>query len=285
MGGGGAFRPAPGTIESTPRWVVRLFTVGTTLAHSFKLRAKALWPCASSVMRNRMEDEELDPTQEEGRDGPGYDKNLEERAAAWEITALHTADHNMLPSQTVPEGQDTAPWLQQPGEPYGWYGRFERYYLLQGIGRSVMGAEKLWKMDTGRPINRRVMHQASPMWVHWSRRCNWIARAQAWDQYMTKRATEDVAFAMRRLRQATPAAVNALITRLDDPKLAVQAAREILDRGGIPAVTKQQVTQAVSFTSDDMADAAKEAEEWEKQQLEGLPQPSPEEPSTLSQQT
>lgn len=138
---------------------------------------------------------------------------------------------------------------------------------MQGLNRSIMAAERLYRKEVGLKVEMK--HQASNTWTMAAKRYRWRERAVAWDQELTRRASEEVTKSMIALRAATPKAVATLILKLTDPKLAVAAAKEILDRGGVPAVTKQVLTHKLDVTSDEMAEATKEAHEWETKMLDG----------------
>jgi hypothetical protein len=69
------------------------------------------------------------------------------------------------------------------------------------------------------------------------------------------------------LKLATVKAVDTLIAQLDSPRNGVQAAKEILDRGGIPGRSITDNITTVHISADDMAQAAREVEDWEKNLL------------------
>ena len=97
----------------------------------------------------------------------------------------------------------------------------------------------------------------------------WLKRSVAYDESQVEEAVAAVRQAQLNLRLSTVKAVETLISNLDSPRNGVQAAKEILDRGGVPAHTTSDVITTVNINSDEMAEATKEVEEWEKKMLEG----------------
>jgi hypothetical protein len=149
-------------------------------------------------------------------------------------------------------------------EPTRWYKIFIRYYLAGGFGRSVRDAwltflrenepDKVEEAESSRSVPRT--------WMAMATRWEWHERAEAWEEQQSVLSMAAVEASSRKLRSLTPGAVDALASALVNPKQAVRAAAEILNRGGLPAVSKQEVDQTVSLSVDDMAAAAEELDEW-----------------------
>ena len=79
------------------------------------------------------------------------------------------------------------PWDQQEGEPNRWFQRFNAYRLM-GPGRSLQGCVNAERVSKGRegPVDApRSWRKASEEW-------QWKARAQAWDQHLTKLAEAEI---------------------------------------------------------------------------------------------
>lgn len=158
-------------------------------------------------------------------------------------------------------------WERQPGETSIWYNRFFAYYLLVPIGRSVRGAWVLATIEK-RPDWRPAPGQNHPH--HWrlaAIKYKWVERAAAYDKYQQRAALETIASVRLQLQQAAPQALQALLEALTSPRTRVPAATAIFDRAGIPATTKSEIVAKVAGVSaDELAQAAKEAEEWERAQ-------------------
>lgn len=160
-------------------------------------------------------------------------------------------------------------WWPQPDEPDLWYYRFERFYLMQGPTRSVQSSYRLWILSEGRELGSKALKDVSNTWLERTRAYNWQARAMDYDGEINRRILLKVEAASRRLRDAAPLAVEALINSLGVPRYAVQAAKEILDRAGLPAVTRQEIRTQIAFSTEDLEEAREEVESWEKKMLEG----------------
>jgi hypothetical protein len=162
------------------------------------------------------------------------------------------------------ENQDIRPWDQKEGEPERWYHIFVRYYLGSGFRRSVRQAWLAFvKENDGDEVYKEVLHDHPPAdWYSMATRWQWYDRAEAWEDEQTELSMAAVSESATLLRLATVDAVKALILALRSDKYAVQAAKEILDRGGLPSTSKVEGSTAVLFTSDDLAKAQEELEQW-----------------------
>lgn len=158
-----------------------------------------------------------------------------------------------------------SPWTQMVEEPTEWYEKFEKYYLPLGPGRTIMQAFIAFAKATS-PEQSILMTVSPPnaaphSWSQMSNQWQWRKRALAWDAEQVRGAADQVMFARQLAQMATVEAVQTLRKALANPKTAVQAAKELLDRGGVPSVTIHAV-KSVPFTADDLAQAARELEEW-----------------------
>lgn len=165
------------------------------------------------------------------------------------------------------EKDETPPWWQLADESDMWYNRFERFFLMAGPARSLQSAYRMWVISEGGVLGRKAMKDVLNTWNNICREFSWRERASAYDGEINRLILKKVEASRRRLQDAAPYAVEALITALGDPKFRVQAAKEILDRAGLPATTRQEIRAAVGFTSEDLSDAEKEVREWEEQIL------------------
>ncbi len=166
--------------------------------------------------------------------------------------------------------KETRPtWWPLPDEPANWYYRFERFYLMQGPSRALQAAYRMWQLAEGRKTpGAKALKEIEHSWVETAIKYRWQERAMDYDGEINRRIFARVEAASRRLRDATPLAVEALINALGVPRYAVQAAKEILDRAGLPAVTRQEVQTRVAFTTEDLEAARAEVESWERKILD-----------------
>jgi hypothetical protein len=161
------------------------------------------------------------------------------------------------------------PWDQQPDEPDEMYRLFVNYYLAVGFARTLRRAYSFFLASDSEPGRRRLFTRVPDKWQEAFEDWKWFERAKAYDDEELKEARAQVRQAQLDLQMKTVEAVQALIRQLDSPRNAVSAAKEILDRGGIPARSIQDVNQKVEISSDMMAEAAKEVEEWEQKLMSG----------------
>jgi hypothetical protein len=157
------------------------------------------------------------------------------------------------------------PWDHHPDEPEEWYNKFSTYYLPLGYGRTLVRAFEAFVLaehpEKANIVIVRGVHTAPASWTAASSMYNWRKRAQAWDNERANAVANTISEARAKLQEATVEAVDALKAALKNPRTAVNAAKEILDRGGVPSVTVHQV-KLVPFTADDLALARMEIEEW-----------------------
>lgn len=78
-------------------------------------------------------------------------------------------------------------WQQRPDEPDSWFGKFERYYLAQGEGRSLLEAENRYRVGKGR---KRSDHN-SGAWRGAASKYDWQARAEAHDASLRGEVLEE----------------------------------------------------------------------------------------------
>lgn len=165
------------------------------------------------------------------------------------------------------------PWHRLDKESVVWYERFVRYYLQLGIGRSLYKAYRLYVLTEGDPIKqgkllRNVGAKVEGMWRNKSSEYQWRRRAEAWDGFEASIDQDVVNRAKRTILGSMDDAAKALVKNLDNPRLSVMAAKEILDRGGMGAIQKVGVV-AIPYTSDELNRASEELREWKKKSLQG----------------
>jgi len=160
-------------------------------------------------------------------------------------------------------------WLQMEGEPDEWYERFSTYYLQLGPSRNLTRAYVRY-LASENPEQAAIV-LSKPHYVNtpqkWSeiaRVWNWRDRAEAFDLFT---ASENYAFVERArnyLMRSTEAAAETLVKNLDNPRHAVAAAKEILDRGGVPGARVVGVGRIDPYTADDLKRAEQALIEWEE---------------------
>lgn len=170
----------------------------------------------------------------------------------------------------APSDEDLViPWLQMDGEPQDAYNLFSKYYLALGPSRTLLKAYMTWlKMEHPDKAEKYALtpkNSATIEWSHYARAWSWRARAQIFDEVTFRNAQHVVAEARTELLSHAADAARALVAKLIDPRLGVAAAKEILDRVGLPAASIVGVANLTPFTSDDLAEARREVAAWEAQ--------------------
>jgi len=179
-----------------------------------------------------------------------------------------TTPEIITPSDIVPS-EETYPWLAMQDEPSSWYKRFATYFLPQGPGRSLLQAFILMlntehpDVAAARKLKNKVEHAAADHWHKASRKWNWVARARAYDRFTYSRATAVVEVARLTILENANNAANALVAALTNDRLKVAAAKEILDRAGLPGTTNIGLGPIEKFNADELHEAEKEVAEWE----------------------
>lgn len=160
------------------------------------------------------------------------------------------------------------PWLQKEGEPDKWYRIFMTYYLTLGPSRNLTRAY-LRYLEKERPDKEITKETAADVrmrdWATAQREWNWRMRAEAFDLYSSSENFVYVDKARDILIQSTVKAAETLVKSLDSPRHAVAAAKEILDRGGLPGTHLVGVGRIEPYTADDLHRAERELAEWEDQ--------------------
>lgn len=174
----------------------------------------------------------------------------------------------VIPPDTTDAETDVVPWLQMEKEPDIWYSRFLKYYVALGPARSLLKA-MLACYQAEDPVKYDQMvkngrQSASGPWGEMSRAWMWRERARAYDGIRYQEAQKVVEQARTTIIENTQKAAQALVDSLANPRLAVAAAKEILDRGGLPGTVVRE-NRVVPFTADELAAAHREVEEWERQ--------------------
>lgn len=156
-------------------------------------------------------------------------------------------------------------WEIQDGEPTRWYHIFVQYYLTQGLGRSVTRAFRLFvQADKDISEAEARLEKVDSHWHEISAVWDWKKRAEAYDDHLTELAFRTVEQAGVELRLNAIKAVQALILSLPHERYGVMAAKEILDRAGLPATSRQEIESSVKLTADELTKAAEDVEEWEQ---------------------
>lgn len=164
-------------------------------------------------------------------------------------------------------------WDQLPGEPDKWFLKFQRYYITLGVERTVKKAceafcaeERPERLD---PATGKLPYPATPRaWSENAFKWRWKDRAMAFDRYSNNQILDTVQFALSILKDSAPDAAEALVEALSVPRTRVSAAKEILDRIGLPAV-KRVESIGMQVTPDDVQKAREELEEWKRSQQNG----------------
>lgn len=177
-------------------------------------------------------------------------------------------------------------WERLQGESNLWYSRFEVYRLL-GPGRSIEAAFRVCATppdEEERVAKVREGPRASRHWRNAAEKYEWQVRAEAWDGAERNRLRaqeEDRRFAARQRRLDTierlQVDATAAIEAANLPQLNALAAREMLgslrmllsdmmraERLEYGEATEIVEEQGPGWTSDDMAGALAEIEEWKK---------------------
>lgn len=160
-------------------------------------------------------------------------------------------------------------WNRRDDEPVAWYERFIRYYIPLGTTRSLFKAYKVC-LAIEDPKQLEKLDDKSNTPLDWSRAANeyeWVERAAAYDEKMFSDEGA-VELARQLLKNSALDAATTLHRALSNPRLQVAAAKEILDRSGVLAASIQ-LSKELPFTADEMAEATKEIEEWEKNAKSG----------------
>lgn len=170
------------------------------------------------------------------------------------------------------------PWRQIEDEPWLWYQRFIKYFLPQGPGRSIAKAyeamvatEHAEVAEARRKLGKKKAIPAQ-MWSQQARKWDWRNRSKAYDKFTYAEALLEVDKARLTLLANADGAAKALVSALDNERLKVAAAKEILDRVGLPGTTNVGLGPIEKFTADEFRQAEQEVEEWEQK---ALPAPKP----------
>lgn len=179
-------------------------------------------------------------------------------------TAIQVSDTDII----SPE-QENYPWLPMEGEPEFWYNRFRNYFLPQGPGRSLLEASTRMviaehpEVAEARKLSEKKAHTSVYSWHQKAREWNWIARARAFDKFSYSRATAVVELARVTLLENSNNAAIALVEALKNDRLKVAAAKEILDRAGLPGTTNIGLGPIEKFTADELHEAEEDVKRWE----------------------
>jgi hypothetical protein len=158
-------------------------------------------------------------------------------------------------------------WDRRLDEPKQWFLRFQRYYLYRGLGRSVRRAYNAFAQENY-PSKAEDMMQSSAGYGVWLKRAqdyDWKIRAEAWDESRNEELHRSVLEASRYLMDNSMKAAEALVKALESARLQVVAANSILDRVGLPSVSKQELLNAnLSVSADDLSKMQDAVKAWEQ---------------------
>jgi hypothetical protein len=169
------------------------------------------------------------------------------------------------------------PWLQMPNEPLRWYVRFMTYFLPFGPSRTLTRAYLAY-LAAERPNAVGLKKTANTVRgaVSWQHACHdwqWRQRAEAFDRLNLLEYVTLVDKARDKIMRSMEDAADALADALTIPRLKVSAAKEILDRGGLPGTTNIGVSRIEPYTADELHKAEQEVAAWEKDTYGGNQDP------------
>lgn len=180
---------------------------------------------------------------------------------------------------TMAEATEFA-WQQMEDEPWFWYQRFIKYFLPQGPGRSLYKAYELMvsmerpDVAKARKENPKPKTTHITAWGQYAQKWHWRDRSKEFDRFTYKAAQAEVDNARITLLSSANKAANTLVEALANPRLQVAAAKEILDRAGLPGTTNVALGPIEKFTADEFRQAESELDDWESQP--SLPKPTSE---------
>lgn len=181
------------------------------------------------------------------------------------------SDTDLVPSQQESEETIAYPWLQMENEPEIWYQRFVKYYVGLGTGRTLLKAMMAYLQQEEPEVYERALinprESASTAWSNAAKVWMWRDRARSYDMIRLQNAHKLREEAEAILLESAPDAAKALRESLENPKLKVAAAKEILDRSGLPGTIVRE-NRVVPFTADDLQQATREVADWEQSLLE-----------------
>jgi len=162
-----------------------------------------------------------------------------------------------------------APWLQVEEEPIYWYRRFMTYYLPLGPNRNLTRAYFKW-LEVEKPEQAakkkatRAFINTSQEWSQHARLWKWRERAESFDLHCSSEIFGYIDQARETLMKSANEAAMALIENLKNPRLGVQAAKEILDRVGLPSTHLIGVGKIEPYSADELRKAEEEVANWER---------------------
>jgi len=160
---------------------------------------------------------------------------------------------------------DTFTWTRMEDEDLIWYERFIRFYLPLGTTRTLFQAYKLMLSIEDPEKLDSIDNKNSNTPAEWSKmadKYHWLERAMAYDEKMYSDGGA-VELAREFIKNSSFKAAQTLEAALNNPRLMVAAAKEILDRSGVLAASIN-LNKDVEFTADEMAEAMKDVDEWTK---------------------
>lgn len=174
-------------------------------------------------------------------------------------------------SESIHEEKSREAWDRLPGEPRNWFLRFQRYFLYRGLARSVRRAYAAFVQENYPTKAEDVLASGRGYnaWLQHAKEYRWKQRAEAWDEQRNYELRATVLEASRFLMENTMNATIALVKALESPRLTVVAANSILDRAGLPSVSKMELlNMQTELSADDLAKVKDIVSEWEKSTFE-----------------
>jgi len=165
-------------------------------------------------------------------------------------------------------------WERMDDEPWLWFQRFTNYFLPLGPGRTMLGAYTAM-VNVEQPAiadARKKKKEADPkhrtpngvsFWSKAALEWHWRERSKAFDNFAYKGAQAHVELARLTLLESSNKAAEALVAALSNERLKVAAAKEILDRAGLPGTTNINLGVADKFSADELRAAEDEIADWE----------------------
>lgn len=143
---------------------------------------------------------------------------------------------------------------------------FSKFYLTAGPTRTLLKTYitylSIEDPERLKGLSETSRQSAPTEWTKMVDAWEWRERALAYDEkFFTNQGA--VELARQALQRSSMDAVEALQKALQDRKTRVSAAKEILDRAGIPS-SQKLVVSTTPFSADEYAEAQKEIDEWEK---------------------
>jgi hypothetical protein len=151
-------------------------------------------------------------------------------------------------------------------EPNKWYVRFMKYFVPLGTSRTLTRAFAVYLKEEQPKIAPLVKGESRAVrdWQQMGKEFRWYERAEAFDRDTLAEYATLVENARDLLVRNSIKAVEALVNALMNPRLQVSAAKEILDRAGLPGTTNIGIGPTSKFTADELRRAELEVADWKE---------------------